>query len=70
MKTPVLAKIAYLTQPAPDVFVLNFQYGRDPELHQVQISKAQLSGIIIDGASIALRSSRLGAESLLEAAGS
>ena len=67
MTAPAFAKLAYLTHPAPDVYLLNFQYGRDVELHQVQISKAQLGNILVDGAGMALRecdrSVRLGAES-------
>jgi len=48
------AKIAYLTTPAPGVFVLNIQVGNGP-IQRFEISKAHLSNILIDGASVALR---------------
>lgn len=49
------AKIAYLTSPAPNVFVLNFQIDGAEGIERLEISKAHLSNIIIDGASFALR---------------
>ena len=48
------AKIAYFTTPAPGVFVLNIQVGDGP-VQRFEISKAHLSNILIDGASVALR---------------
>ena len=48
------AKLAYLTTPAPGVFVLNIQVG-DGSVQRFEISKAHLSNILIDGASVALR---------------
>ena len=51
----MIAKLAYLTSPAPGVFLLNFQVEGRPEFSRVEISKAHLANIIIDGASFALR---------------
>ena len=50
----MIAKLAYLTTPAPGVFIFNFQVG-DAEIQRVEISKAHLANILIDGASVALR---------------
>ena len=51
---PSLARLAFLTTPAPGVFVLNFQFG-DEDTTQIEISKGHLANIIIDGTSLALR---------------
>jgi len=51
----MIAKLAYLTSPARGVFLLNFQVEGRPEFSRVEISKAHLANIIIDGASFALR---------------
>jgi len=48
------ARLAYMTFPAPGVFVLNLQIG-DGDLQRIEISKAHLTNIIVDGASVALR---------------
>ena len=54
----MIAKLAYLTTPAPNRFILNFQsvdtLGNEV-LMQVEISKAHLANLIIDGTSLALR---------------
>lgn len=54
----MIAKLAYLTSPAPDRFLLNIQ-ATDPIGHetllQIEISRAHLANIIIDGASFSLR---------------
>lgn len=56
----MIAKLAYLTSPAPDRFVLNFQIEKDPlELYQLEISKGQLAGILITGTDLALRESSI-----------
>lgn len=53
MKAPV-AKLAYLTQPAPGVIHLNLQVeGRDYE--RIELTKDQLSNIVVEGAAFALR---------------
>lgn len=62
-----VAKLAYLTQPGPGKFVLNLQLPWDVEVRRVEISRAQLGNILVDGAAMAFRdhqqSVRLGAES-------
>lgn len=52
----MIAKLAYLTTPAPGVFLLNFQVD-DAACTPVQfeISKAHLANILIDGTALALR---------------
>lgn len=54
----MIAKLAYLTSPAPDRFLLHIQpegaLGVDP-VFQFEISRAHLANIIIDGASFSLR---------------
>jgi hypothetical protein len=50
----MLAKLAYLTSPAPDRYVLNFQSSHGVNF-AVEISRAHLANIIIDGASFSLR---------------
>lgn len=54
----MIAKLAYLTTPAPNRFILNFQFvdslGNEV-LAQFEISKAHLANLIIDGTSLALR---------------
>lgn len=50
------ARLAYLTSPAPGRFILNFQTAEDClGITQIEISKAHLANIIIDGTSLALR---------------
>jgi hypothetical protein len=49
-----IAKLAYLTSPAPDTFMLNLQIEKG-DLVQFEISRAHLANIIIDGASFSLR---------------
>ena len=49
-----IARLAYLTTPGPDRFVLNIQpFGSDDLLH-FEIAKAHLANILIDGAALAL----------------
>lgn len=54
----MIAKIAYLTSPAPNRFLLNFQHvdtlGNDALL-VVEISEGHLANIITDGAHYAFR---------------
>ena len=56
------AKLAYLTSPSPDRFMLHIQpvgaLGGDP-VFQFEISRAHLANIIIDGASFSLRESSI-----------
>lgn len=51
----MIAKIAYLTSPAPNRFVLNFKQEDDAETRSFEISKAHLANILIDGTALALR---------------
>lgn len=53
----MIAKLAYLTSPAPDRFILNFQSNDFPVPHSfsIEISRAHLANIIIDGVSFSLR---------------
>lgn len=51
----MIAKLAYLTTPSPDRFVINIQpFGTD-DLLRFEIAKAHLVNILIDGASLAFR---------------
>lgn len=51
----MIAKLAYLTTPGPNRFVLNVQpFGSDALVH-FEISKAHLANILIDGLSLSLR---------------
>lgn len=54
----MLAKLAYLTSPAPDRFILNFQTSKGVNF-DIEISRAHLANIIIDGASFSLRESSI-----------
>src|SRR6185312_12216851 len=51
----MIAKLFYLTTPAPNRYVVNFQLFGSDELLSIEISKAHLTNVIIDGASLALR---------------
>jgi hypothetical protein len=64
-----IAKLAYLTEPGPGKFVLNLQFEGDIEASRVEISRAQLGNILVDGAAMAFRdqSTRLGPESFTPA---
>jgi len=51
----MIAKLAYLTTPGPDRFVLNIQPFGSDDLLRFEIAKAHLVNILIDGASLAFR---------------
>ncbi len=51
----MIAKLAYLTTPAPGRYVLNIQAFGSDELIRIEIAKAQLANILIDGTALALR---------------
>jgi hypothetical protein len=51
----VIAKIAFLTTPSPNRFVLNIQTFGSDDIQQFEISRHHLSNIIIDGCALALR---------------
>lgn len=50
-----IARLAYLTTPGPDRYVLNIQPFGSTDCLQYEISKAHLANIVIDGASLSLR---------------
>jgi hypothetical protein len=52
-----IARIAYLTSPAPNRFILNYQEEGEEGIKRVEITKAHLSNILIDGCALALRDS-------------
>lgn len=49
------ARLAYLTTPAPDVYVLNIQPEGEEGIQRFEISKAHLANILISGTAVALR---------------
>lgn len=51
----MIAKIAYLTSPAPNRFILNYQEDGKDGIERIEITRAHLANIIVDGASFALR---------------
>jgi hypothetical protein len=51
----MIAKLAYLTTPAPQVYVLNIQICGSDELLRFEISEGHLANIVITGTSLALR---------------
>lgn len=55
----MIARIAYLSTPAPGVYVLNLQCEGEEGIRRFEISKAHLANIVIDGASLALRANHL-----------
>jgi hypothetical protein len=50
-----VARIAYLTTPSPNCFVLNIQPEGEEGILRFEITKAHLSNILIDGCALALR---------------
>jgi hypothetical protein len=53
----IIAKIAYLSTPGPDRFVLNVQTFGNDVLQQFEITKAHMINILLDGTALALRES-------------
>lgn len=51
----MIAKIAYLTTPAPGRYVLNIQPEGEEGCLCFEITQAHLANIIVNGASLALR---------------
>lgn len=51
----MIARIAYLSTPAPGRYILNFQVEGEECLRQFEISRAHLANLIIDGTTLALR---------------
>lgn len=53
----MIAKLAYLTSPAPGRFLLNIQPFGSDDLLRFEIAQCHLANIVCDGASFALRES-------------
>jgi len=53
----MIAKLAYLTTPAPGHYVLNFQLFGSEELISVEVAPDQMRNILSDGVSLMLRQS-------------
>jgi hypothetical protein len=53
----MIAKLAYLTTPAPGRYMLNIQAFGSDELLRFEIAQAHLANILIDGTALALRDS-------------
>lgn len=51
----MIAKLAFLTSPAPGRYMLNIQTFGSDELIRVEIGKAHLVNILVDGVSSVLR---------------
>jgi hypothetical protein len=51
----IIAKLAYLTTPAPNIFMLNIQLEDGVTFVQFEISKAHLANILVEGSAMALR---------------
>lgn len=67
MTAPRPAKLAFLTCPAPGIYLLNLRVEGE-DFYRIEISKAQLGNIVVDGAAMAFReSTRLGPQSILDA---
>lgn len=52
-----IAKIAYLSTPGPERFVLNIQAFGSDDLQKFEITKAHMINILLDGTALALRES-------------
>lgn len=64
MSEPRAAKLAFLSEPAPGLYLLNLR-AEGEDFYRLEISRGQLVNIAIDGVRMALQSVRLGPESLL-----
>lgn len=53
----MIAKIAYLTNPAPGRYVLNTQAFGSEELISIEIGPDQMRNILVDGVTLMLRQS-------------
>lgn len=50
-----IAKLAYLTSPAPGRYMINIQTFGSDDLLRFEIAQCHLANIVVDGASFALR---------------
>lgn len=53
----MIAKLAYLTSPAPGRYVLNYQPFGSDDLTSVELAPEQMRNILIDGVTLMLRQS-------------
>jgi hypothetical protein len=53
----MIAKLAYLTSPAPGRYMLNIQPFGSDDLLRFEIAQCHLANIVVDGAAFALRES-------------
>lgn len=51
----MIAKIFYLSTPAPGRYMFNYQLFGSDELITIEIAKAHLVNLLIDGTALALR---------------
>jgi hypothetical protein len=51
----MIAKLAYLTTPAPGRYMLNLQICGSDELIRIEIARFHLVNILVDGTAVALR---------------
>jgi hypothetical protein len=51
----MIAKLAYLTSPAPGLYLLNIQVFGSDDLLRFEIAQAHLANIVITGTSLALQ---------------
>ncbi len=54
MTAPSLAKLAFLTEPEPGVYLLNLR-AEGGEFYRLRISKGHLENFVMDGSRIAFR---------------
>lgn len=55
----ILARLAYITTPEPERFIINVQAFGSDKLVRVEIMRAHLANIVADGANMLLRESTL-----------
>ena len=53
----MIAKLAYLTTPAPGRYMMNFQLFGSDELISIEVGQDQMRNILSDGVSLMLRQS-------------
>lgn len=51
----MIAKLFYLTSPAPDRYIINIQLAGTTDLMKVEIAECHLANVVADGAHYALR---------------
>jgi hypothetical protein len=52
-----IAKLAYLTSPAPGRYIANFQVFGSDDLMSIEIAPEQMRNILVDGVTLMLRQS-------------